>query len=298
VTQVHPFRFEPLISACTTTDASFDIGNAHIVTGANSLRVLLNFVFEKADKSFRIDIEVRQGTMFMARWESDLSNLAQTSRCRGYGRGFERASTSGHLDPPQTSHHRIVTYKLASLNTIVQYQADACNCRCEQLRSDGSTSTSRTPSMVMPVASSHRLQLLTGGISHNTSCLVEIKSRETRSQNTHDILAQMWLSQQPTMFMGRHSRGSFTSTELIEMAEETKAWETQSTLQLDLSATLLSELYGLVSATTKQDDARRFSLLYLRDKDPNVLQLVERRGGQDMLAPEDSAFERNVHGQA
>ena len=261
MTQVHPFRFEPLISACTTTDASFDIGNAHIVTGANSLRVLLNFVFEKADKSFRIDIEVRQGTMFMARWESDLSNLAQTSRCRGYGRGFERASTSGHLDPPQTSHHRIVTYKLASLNTIVQYQADACNCRCEQLRSDGSTSTSRTPSMVMPVASSHRLQLLTGGISHNTSCLVEIKSRETRSQNTHDILAQMWLSQQPTMFMGRHSRGFFTSVDICNMAREIREWEIQNAAKLGQFANLLTEIHELVSATSEDDYSRCFSLL-------------------------------------
>ncbi len=66
--------------------------------------------------------------------------------------------------PHQTSHHRVVSYKLASLNTIVQYQADAYKYRYEQLWSDGSTSTRRVPAMAMVVAFPGRLQLLTGEI--------------------------------------------------------------------------------------------------------------------------------------
>ena len=68
-----------MISACTTTNAPFGNGNAHVVTGANSLCLLLNFTFDGANKSFRIDVEVLQRTMHMARWESEVSRLAQTS---------------------------------------------------------------------------------------------------------------------------------------------------------------------------------------------------------------------------
>ena len=88
--QVYTFRFEPLLLTCAITTPSFVISDADLVTGVNNLRLLVDFAFGAASKSFRIDLEVRDKTLFMARWESDISKLARTSRCRGYGRGFKK----------------------------------------------------------------------------------------------------------------------------------------------------------------------------------------------------------------
>lgn len=51
VTQVYPLRSEPMVSACTTSDASFDTGNEYVVTGANSLCVLLNLWIKRTKAS-------------------------------------------------------------------------------------------------------------------------------------------------------------------------------------------------------------------------------------------------------
>ncbi len=285
--QLHPFRFEPLVLSCRASDSSFNIASANIVTGANNLRLLLDFVFGQADKSFRIDMEVRRGTTFMARWESDVSNLTETSRCRGYGRGFEVASTSSQMDLPQTSHHRILSYNLAELKIIVQYQADACDCSCDKAWAGRGTSASTRPVTELPITSSERLHLVAGGVSHDLSCLVEIKSREQRNHHVHDILPQMWLSQQSTMLMGRHSRGCFTSVDICNMAGEIREWEAQNATKLGQFAALLTKIHMLVSAAAEDNRSRCFSLLHYRDDDSESLRLFEREGGQAMLAPEE-----------
>ena len=113
------------------------------------------------------------------------------------------------------------------------------------------------------------------------------KSREQRNHHIHDILPQMWLSQQSTMFMGRHSRGFFTSVDICNMAREIREWEIQNAAKLGQFANLLTEIHELVSATAEDDHSRCFSLLHCRDDDSNSLRLFRREGGQAMLAPEE-----------
>jgi len=286
--QVYPFRFEPLVLTCAITTPSFAIADADVVTGVNNLRLLTDFAFGAANKSFRIDLEIRDKTLFMARWESDISNLARTSRCRGYGRGFEEVLTQlSDIDPPQTSHHRIVSYKLGGLRTIVQYQADACDCQCEGAGSDWGTNKSARSSDAMSTTSSDRLQIIRGGTPHTLSCLVEIKSRESRKHDLQDIFPQLWLSQQSTMILGRQSRGHFTIIESGDMGRRIQAWEECHGHQLEGFATLLADLHCMVRTAASENHERRFSLLFCHDQDADTLQLFARRAGQEMLPPED-----------
>ncbi len=89
------------------------------------------------------------------------------------------------------------------------------------------------------------------------------------------------------MFMGRHSRGFFTSVDICNMAREIREWEIQNAAKLGQFANLLTEIHELVSATAEDDHSRCFSLLHCRDDDSNSLRLFRREGGQAMLAPEE-----------
>ncbi|KAK6387930.1 hypothetical protein LTR81_027258 [Elasticomyces elasticus] len=286
-TQVYRFRFEPLVLACTVNDPSFAVTDADIVSGVNNLRLLMDFAFETSNKSFRIDLEFRAQTLFMTRWESELSNLARTSRCRGYGRGFEEVSTvSKGVDPQQTSHHQVVSYNLGGLKTIVQYQADACNCQCGETWSDDAIDKAAKSPDVMSTVSDDCLRVIKGGISHTSSCLVEIKSRESRNHDLHDILPQLWLSRQSIMMLGRHSGGHFTTIESHDMDHQIGVWEECHGHLLESYTTLLAEIYRTVRAAADRTHECRFALLFCRDQNAGTLQLFDRRDGQEMLAPD------------
>ena len=281
------FVFEPLVLACTVDNPSFAVADASTVSGVNNLRLVMDFAFDTANKSFRIDPEARGQTLFMTRWENDLSNLARTSRCRGYERGFEEVSTIFEGDDPrQTSHHQVVSYKLGGLKTVVQYQADACNCQCKGAWSHGAIHQAVGRSDAKSTPSSDRLRMIRGGISHTSSCLVEIKSRESRNHDLHDTRPQLWLPRQSTMMLGRHSAGHFTTVESGDMKHQIKAWEEGHGHLLESYASLPAEIHRTVRGVADRTHKCRFSLRFRRDQDAGTLQLFDRKDGQEVLAPD------------
>lgn len=179
--------------------------------------------------SFRIDIELCNDTVLMTRWEPLQRSMSQTSLCHGYGKGFETACTTQEGRSFKSSgHHRIVSYSLGRLNILVQLEADACDCHCQLPETvifqstvpSGSQDLISGREQASPCDLSSRspshLNIVNVGKSHDSDCLIEIKSRDHKNLKLDDILVQMWLSGRRRLYLGRHVLGRFDTNAVYE----------------------------------------------------------------------------------
>lgn len=96
----------PLIKSVT---ADVDWPSIDIVTDRNNLRKLLRFIEGRADKDFRIDLQLAgKKTVLMTRWEKRNREMMSG---KTFGFGFEKAQTVPVAGCEEsTGHHRVVNY--------------------------------------------------------------------------------------------------------------------------------------------------------------------------------------------
>lgn len=174
------------------------------------MRRLLYFALGASKTSFRIDDERCRKTILTTRWEPNSAWLMNTSLRRVYGRGFEEAVTKSSAEHiPTTSHHRVLSNISGDKHLIVQYQVDACACKC----GCAAFGYAKTVLIDEIVASSKgqeahgadaALRVVHAGTQHSSACLVEIKSRDVKNTDMDDIVAQLWLSGQTNLYLARY----------------------------------------------------------------------------------------------
>ncbi|KAK5655301.1 hypothetical protein OQA88_5868 [Cercophora sp. LCS_1] len=125
--------FEPLLQSVRVMNPRLNIFDiAEVVSNASNLRKLFHFFKNGHHLTERYDLEWRRGALFISKWFDDPS--LQSSM--GYGASFEKVTCryDSRLDHPllriSTSHHRVVRYKFAGIDCVVQSEVDAYCCGC------------------------------------------------------------------------------------------------------------------------------------------------------------------------
>ncbi|KAK3374651.1 hypothetical protein B0H63DRAFT_255003 [Podospora didyma] len=122
--------FEPLLRSVEATLLGFNILDAaSIVSNASNLRKLFHILLNQRRISERYDLEWRGNTLFLSKWVGDPS--LQLSL--GHGAGFEKETCRYDPDDHEllrrsASHHRVVQYRFAGLDLIVQSEVDGFKC--------------------------------------------------------------------------------------------------------------------------------------------------------------------------
>ena len=294
--QPHRFRFEPLVEACYRSGPDFRLDNVDILSGLNNLRQILKFVSGTDRQPFRIDIQMVGKTMMMTRWERDLSNIARTSLCRGYGRGFEKACTQAEKKTPaSTSHHRIVSYVLGDINIVAQFEADLRDCTCQSAQENRGTPT--VPSQAIWAQALARMQIRCAdqsastlhvadiGVFHTRDCLLEVKSRDHKNNNTDDIMAQMWLSSCHNLYLARHVRGRFdiSGVQHKNVRKDLSLWQDQHQQDIAALHSILHTIRHAIQDDRESQSEKKYALVVDRECGKSVLKLWRRNGGQEML---------------
>lgn len=300
--KLYKFRLEPLAQACLKLYPAFSLQGIDILCGLNNLRKIFDFARGKQSKGFRIDMESCSTTLMMTRWEPLQDNMSQTSLCRGYGRGFEASCTTqeGRLSK-SSSHHRVISYSLGDLNLVVQFEADALDCRCSQklerqIDYSDMPVTNRGPDSAVAGASQNDIQedsappldIVDVGTTHTCDCMIEIKSRDHKNESLDDIMIQMWLSGCRRLYLGRHIRRRFETDAVFEgnVESDLRIWQIQHEDEIACFITLLEQIRQQVSQSALGAVDGRFALVCERVGTEMVLKLWRRESGQDLLRQE------------
>lgn len=119
--RVPKFQFEPVFQALATMNKLIRFDNVDIVVNRNTLQKLFSFASYRRGEQFHADLNMVGKTLFIGRKERS----ARVHTDGGFGRSFEEVFTSGYNDfADADGHHRVIRYKLGSLNMVVRIEAD------------------------------------------------------------------------------------------------------------------------------------------------------------------------------
>lgn len=261
------------------------------VSNRNNLRKLFDFACNKADRSFRIDVDMIYDTMFFTRWEPSYMQLVNGYGDSGFGHEFEKAFTT--LDENlvnSAGHHRIAQYNLGGMNCLVRFEADAYfddsrGSNSLDHNSPADTATIIDNSISVPFQSlslkssetepestaKDGVRIIRSGRLVPPASVIEVKSR-SRKIRMADIIPQLWLSQTGHLFVGYHRQGLIEQEpKHYEMATYFRAWEIQHEKQLQRLLSLISRVREAVQGI----DGRKGAIVYDHAEKSGKLRIYE-----------------------
>jgi hypothetical protein len=279
--------FDPFFKALLTMDPNFNMKPIGLTTDRNSLRKLLQFVSGKVTKSWRIDVDIIEETMFFTRWEENQVTIITGARDSGYGHGFEKAFLSFDADLQGSSgHHRIVRYNLGGIECLVRFEVDA-------YIDDGLSSDKQDTAVdelgqglsglhVQNSTDATEVRVIQRGGLVNNDTIAELKSR---SMATHlkmqEYIPQLWISQTRHLFVGRHKEGLVEmEPKRVDMTELFPDWENRNQQNLRTLVGLISEIKKVV----KMAKGGKCVLVLKMEEKPRALR-VYQRNGQALFLP-------------
>ncbi|EAQ88717.1 hypothetical protein CHGG_05336 [Chaetomium globosum CBS 148.51] len=129
----YDYIFEPLLRSVEVMQPGLDIFSAtDVISNVSNLRKLFDVISNRSWGTERCDIDIRENTLLLSRWNGD-PNLSLSLGC---GSGFEKETCRY---PPEEdpvlqrslSHHRVLSYRFAGLQLVVQGEVDAYHCACD-----------------------------------------------------------------------------------------------------------------------------------------------------------------------
>ncbi|KAH6638502.1 geranylgeranyl pyrophosphate synthetase [Boeremia exigua] len=269
--RVPKFPFEPAFRALSIMNQSLELNDIDVVVNRNSLRKLLNFSAGRRQDPFRIDLHMINNTLFMSRRERNARSMIHGAANSGYGHNFETAFTEPQagLDH-SSSHHRVIRYKLGSLDCIVRFEVDACYEDSESHHPAPVTAdnvedivTSLASLGIVTVESERRAlghtKVILRGHTIAPSSLAELKAHKT--VKISQAVPQLWFGRTPYLITGKHVEGTVHSISCDQVGERFEAWERthQSTLRK-----LVNLLQGLKQTVGSME--HRTAILVCRKK--------------------------------
>ncbi|KAH6627378.1 hypothetical protein F5144DRAFT_651719 [Chaetomium tenue] len=262
----YEYIFEPLLRSVEVMQPGLDIFSAtDVISNVSNLRKLFDVICNRSWGTERCDLDIRENTLLLSRWNRD-PNLSLSLGC---GSGFEKETCRY---PPEEdpvlqrslSHHRVLSYRFADLQLVVQGEVDAYHCACDHTtpwRRHRRTSSKPSalgpspslafaalalddpgdsPSFTPPCPVTHpspTLRVHHTGRTIPAPCLVEIKTRNARSPALSTNEAQLYFSQRAKLYLARHEQGLFTpgpELSVRKMDGELREWEAEAQQQVTL----------------------------------------------------------------
>ncbi|PMD31698.1 hypothetical protein L207DRAFT_441396 [Hyaloscypha variabilis F] len=235
--------FDPFFKALLTMHPNFDMKPIELTTDRNSLRKLLQFVSGKTTKSWRMDVDIIEDTMFFTRWEPHQVQIITGARDSGYGHEFEKAFLSFASDLKESSgHHRIVRYNLGGIECLVRFGVDGY--LGDDVSVDNKTSTVKELEQALAdlniqdsnkvsataTATAAEVKVIEKGRLVDDSTTLELKSRSLNmSLKMAEYIPQLWISQTRNLFVGRHKNGLVKEqVKKFDMSEYFPTWENKN----------------------------------------------------------------------
>ncbi|XXG96086.1 hypothetical protein Hte_002364 [Hypoxylon texense] len=260
----HPdSSLEPLFRALYSTNPSFDIRSADVVTDRNNIRKLLSFINPRSTKSgleaFAIEVEVTGKTALFCRTETSTQEFIKPDEFRGYGHEFEKAYTSDQIEG-STGHHRIISYQFGDLNFIVRHESDGYFSdestpilTAKERDSDdlsntfASLSLSSTDQVATATSSESQLTTKKEGHAVPRESTFVIKTRVShKSLEIQEFAAQLWVSQTPNLVRALHDKGKFRQPLIQNVVAAVSEWEEANQQDLRKLAALIKNVIDIV----------------------------------------------------
>ncbi|KAK1144189.1 hypothetical protein N8T08_005602 [Aspergillus melleus] len=229
------FPLEPLFRALRITKPEMRLNNVDLITDRRNLRLLLDFVGGRTQKPFRIGVGVFKNTILFS-CASDRRAMIRARNFQGHGYEFEKVYTRRpSLLNHSHTHHRVISYTIGDVRTVLRYEADGCTASGKGLSRQSIPSSSGK--------SSTGTQICKWGALVDPSQIIEIKTGPIRRRlNDAKTLEQLWLADTPILCSGRYDEsGLFTDVTQENCLESGKLseWEKGHQTKLQKLAALL-----------------------------------------------------------
>lgn len=230
------YPFEPLFRAAEVMSPDYRFCDVDVVINRNSLRKLLDFCHGRRQDSFRVDLLMVEHTLIVERCEKSATTIVRGSKDSGYGRNFEKAFTQASKGlEDSSSHHRVLSYNLGSLNIAVRFEVDAGlrdsnneepmrgRIKRQKVQDDGSALVEAINLLRLgneqEVAKKSRSSLtavISQGVGTTQSSTAEIKS--SKHASVTKSMPQLWFGRTHYLIKGCHLNGIFNKIEATEVA--------------------------------------------------------------------------------
>ena len=256
-----------------------------LTTDRNSLRKLLQFVSGKVPKSWRIDVDIVEDTMFFTRWEENQVQIITGARDSGYGHEFEKAFLSFDSNLQESSgHHRIVRYSLGGIESLVRFEVDGYvddgSGIDDELNQALSSLYVQNSANIFDSSPASEVKVIQRGRLVDSKTILELKSRSA-SLKMQEIIPQLWIAQTYHLFVGRHKEGLVeVEPERLNMDEHFPAWESRNQGHLSTLVGLITEIKEIA----KGWKGGKCMLVCKMDEKPRALRLY-KRNGKDFFLP-------------
>lgn len=250
-------------------------GTVDIVACGSTLGNLLRFV-RGQDKSFRILVEMVEGTVFFVRRENSPTELIPD--IRGFGHSFPENYTTWDRDVKgSASNERLLRYNFGGLRFLVRFGADGYIE--EPGRATGKTTTasaasSKASAEVSEILSSlddtrisskasaaysAGLKIQSAGSLVDQSCIFDLKTRSIKKRFNDTLgeeLPRLWVAQIPKFILAYHDWGLFKDIQIHDVRDKVKAWE--ETHKDDLAK--LASLVHQINAHVRTNQSKKLEL--------------------------------------
>ena len=284
-------KFNPLLRALRILQPNFNPSSLPLITTAGCLRRITTFL-TRGPRTERLDLELRAGTLFVGRWESD----ELLDRHMGYGKQFEGGvQRYGPGLAGSASSHIVAGYEIGGLQMGVQVEVDAFECDCHSharlLARHGEDSVAKKR------LSGGRFDILSGvedeeeddaaesmtrvGAQLPLACAVEIKTRRRTNEADYPYLPQLYFQQTPRVFFAVRD-GRFFRRGSMEMRDETDELVKWEGANQRLLGRLVALLKMIMAEARKRGDGCKMALVL--EGGPEGRAVLYGRQGEELVS--------------
>ncbi|SPO01081.1 uncharacterized protein DNG_03828 [Cephalotrichum gorgonifer] len=252
--------FNSLTRALEILTPDTDPSSLAVITTAGCLRRLAAFL-SRHPRSERLNLEFRDGTLFMSRWEGD----GRLHHHLGLGKQFEEDTRRFAAGLGESlSSHVVAGYEIGGLKMAVQIEVDAFECDCHApsillspTTRRGSLASKMRRSSVGGGGRYDALSLIDDGEDGSVtegilrvgsmiklSCAVEIKTRMRGRKELFPYLPQLYFQQIPRVFLAIRDNRRFAADDMAlrDESENLMAWEAENQVVLARLVALLRDV--------------------------------------------------------
>lgn len=274
------FQYEPTFQAISSMNPTANFETVDVMVNRNSLTKLLDFVAGKRTDQFHMDLHMISNTLIIGRNEK---NAQINSNGSSFGHSFEKAFTSAQ-HPSADTYHRVIRYKLASLDIVVRHEVDTIYESADKTteiyeryhgvdKPDNLEATISCP-ILHPSA--------TAVIERGTR-VPQHKVAEITTSAKASPIRQCWFGRTQNLCVARHRKGLFTEAEMKNIWSHCQKWEQIHQHKLQLLAGLLGQLREVMKGV------RRGRGVLVRMEREAPLQIYEGNEGMQDALPQEVA---------